>query len=134
MGDTILVIDEGTSSTRAMLVSVDGRVGPMAHRALTTLYPQRGWVEQDAEEIWRLSLEAAREAVGDDASRIAAIGITNQRETIVFWDRVSGASLAPAIVWQDRRTADACDRLREAGQEPAVQATTGLLLDRKSVV
>ena len=129
MGDTILVIDEGTSSTRAMLIDAGGRTGAMAHRALTTLYPQPGWVEQDAEEIWRLSLEAAREAVGDDASRIAAIGMTNQRETIVFWDRASGAALAPAIVWQDRRTADTCDRLREAGHEPAVQATTGLLLD-----
>ena len=129
MGDTILVIDEGTSSTRAMLVDAEGRTGAMAQRPLTTTYPRPGWVEQDAEEIWRLTLAAAREAVGDDTERIAGIGLTNQRETIVFWDRRSGAALAPAIVWQDRRTADACAALREAGHEARVQATTGLLLD-----
>lgn len=129
MSDTILVLDEGTSSTRAMLVDAAGRTGKMAQHALTTTYPQPGWVEQDAEEIWRLTLEAAREAVGHGANRIAAIGLTNQRETIVFWDRRSGAALAPAIVWQDRRTAAICARLREAGHERQVQSTTGLLLD-----
>ena len=129
MGDTLLVIDEGTSSTRAMLVDAHGRTGAMAQRSLTTNYPRPGWVEHDAEEIWRLTLEVAREAVADGDNRIAAIGLTNQRETIVFWDRTSGAALAPAIVWQDRRTADACERLRKAGHEPRVQATTGLLLD-----
>ncbi len=129
MGDTILVIDEGTSSTRAMLVDAAGRTGAMAQRALTTDYPQPGWVEQDAEEIWRLTLAAAREAIGEDAARVAGIGLTNQRETIVFWDRVSGEALAPAIVWQDRRTADICDSLLDAGHEGAVQAITGLLLD-----
>lgn len=129
MGDAILVIDEGTSSTRAMVVDAAGHTGRMAQRALTTTYPQPGWVEQDAEEIWRLTLEAARDAVGEGGARIAGIGLTNQRETIVFWDRRSGAALAPAIVWQDRRTADACAQLREEGHEPAIQATTGLLLD-----
>lgn len=128
MDETVLVIDEGTSSTRAMLVDAAGRTGTMAQRALATIYPRLGWVEQDAEEIWRLTLEAAREAIGDPA-RVAAIGLTNQRETIVFWDRRSGAALSPAIVWQDRRTADVCAQLREAGHEPMVQATTGLLLD-----
>ena len=129
MGERLLIIDEGTSSTRAMLIDRSGRVGTMAQRALATAYPQPGWVEQDAEEIWRLTLESAREAIGDAASSVAAIGLTNQRETIVFWDRSSGAALAPAIVWQDRRTADLCEGLREGGHEPAVQATTGLLLD-----
>ena len=129
MGEQLLVIDEGTSSTRAMLVDATGRVGPMAHRDLTTTYPQPGWVEQDAEEIWRLTLAVAREAVGDQATRVAAIGITNQRETIVFWDRSTGAALAPAIVWQDRRTADACAALRDAGHESMIQQRTGLLLD-----
>lgn len=129
MGDSLLVIDEGTSSTRAMLVNPSGLTGAMPQRALTTSYPQPGWVEQDAEEIWKLTLEAAREAVGDDPSRVTAIGLTNQRETIVFWDRSSGMALAPAIVWQDRRTADNCEALRQAGHEAAVQATTGLLLD-----
>ncbi len=129
MGDRLLVIDEGTSSTRAMLIDSCGRSGAMAQRALTTHYPRPGWVEQDAEEIWRLTLEAAREAVGDSAARIAGVGLINQRETIVFWDRISGAALAPAIVWQDRRTADSCAMLRAAGHERHVQATTGLLLD-----
>lgn len=129
MGDTILVIDEGTSSTRAMLVGIDGRVGAMAQRPLTTVYPRPGWVEQDAEQIWQLTLAAAREAIGPDVDRITAVGITNQRETIVFWDRATGAALAPAIVWQDRRTASICEALRDAGHEPLVQATTGLLLD-----
>lgn len=129
MGDTILVIDEGTSSARAMLVDAAGRTGAMAQRALTTTYPQPGWVEQDAEEIWRLTLAAAREAIVGDIHRVAGIAITNQRETIVFWDRVSGRALAPAIVWQDRRTADSCAELREAGHEPAVQSITGLVLD-----
>lgn len=129
MGDTILVIDEGTSSTRAVTIGADGRVGRMAHRDLSTSYPQPGWVEQDADDIWQLTLDAAREALGVDGAHVAAIGITNQRETIVFWDRATGAALGPAIVWQDRRTADACETLRAAGHEPAVQAATGLLLD-----
>jgi glycerol kinase len=129
MSDTILVIDEGTSSTRAMLIDTDGRSDTMAQRPLTTVYPRPGWVEQDAGEIWTRTLEAAREAVGDGADQITAISLTNQRETIVFWDRRSGEALAPAIVWQDRRTADACATLREAGHERRVQATTGLLLD-----
>ena len=129
MGDTLLVIDEGTSSTRAMLVDAAGCTGGMAQRALTTNYPQPGWVEQDAEEIWRLTLKVAREAIGDNGSKVAAIGLTNQRETIVFWDRRSGEALAPAIVWQDRRTANACTKLRESGHERQVQSTTGLLLD-----
>jgi glycerol kinase len=127
MDQSFLVIDEGTSSTRAMRIGADGRLGAMAQRELTTNYPQPGWVEQDADEIWALTLSAAREALG--AGHAAAIGITNQRETIVFWDRVTGAALAPAIVWQDRRTADDCARLRDAGHEAAVQSATGLLLD-----
>lgn len=129
MSDAILVIDEGTSSTRSMLVDADGRTGAMAQRELTNIYPRSGWVEQDPEEIWRLTLDVAREAIGENSSRVAAIGITNQRETIVFWDRSTGKALAPAIVWQDRRTATICDGLREAGQEANLQSTTGLLLD-----
>ena len=129
MNSTILVIDEGTSSARAMLVDAAGQSGAMAQRAVASLYPRPGWVEQDAAEIWRLTLDAAREAIGDDGARVGAIGLTNQRETIVFWDRSSGSPLAPAIVWQDRRTADACAQLREAGHEPLAQSTTGLLLD-----
>jgi glycerol kinase len=128
MGDRLLVMDEGTTSTRAMLFARDGTCLAIEQRPLTQHYPQPGWVEHDAEEIWRETLACAR-AVAGDGSAIAAIGITNQRETIVFWNRRTGRALAPAIVWQDRRTADACARLKEEGREPLVQARTGLLLD-----
>ncbi|MEA3062702.1 MAG: glycerol kinase [Sphingomonadales bacterium] len=127
----ILVIDEGTTSTRAMLFGEDGACFGCEQRELTQAYPRSGWVEHDAEEIWRESLACARAVVeaGGGAGKMAALGITNQRETIVFWSRRTGRALAPAIVWQDRRTAAACDALREAGREPLVQARTGLLLD-----
>jgi len=131
MAETILVIDEGTTSTRAMLFALDGRCLGCAQRELTQHYPHPGLVEHDAAEIWDRTLECAREMVAQagGAERVAAIGITNQRETIVFWDKTTGEPLAPAIVWQDRRTADLCAALKEQGHEPAVQAKTGLLLD-----
>lgn len=129
MDEALLVIDEGTSSTRAVLVGADGTFIRLAQHELKTRFPQPGWVEQDAAEIWQLTLLAAREVLADDKGRARAIGITNQRETVVAWDRVSGEPLAPAIVWQDRRTADACIALRDAGREPDVQSATGLLLD-----
>jgi glycerol kinase len=101
-----------------------------ASRPLTQHYPAPGEVEHDADEIWRLSRDCLIEVADQvGASRLAALGITNQRETVVLWDRETGAPLAPAIVWQDRRTADQCARLRDAGHEPLVQARTGLLLD-----
>ena len=131
MRDHILVIDEGTTSTRAMLFATDGACLGSAQRPLTQHYPAPGLVEHDAAEIWNLTLECAREMVtkAGGASAIAGIGITNQRETIVFWDKRTGEPLAPAIVWQDRRTADICERLKAAGHEHVVQAKTGLLLD-----
>ncbi len=131
MGDTILVIDEGTTSTRAMLFAADGACLAAEQRDLAQSYPQPGWVENDAEEIWSSSLACARGAVAaaGGAGRIAALGITNQRETIVFWSRSSGRALAPAIVWQDRRTSELCRKLKEAGLEESVQARTGLFLD-----
>ncbi|WP_133366572.1 glycerol kinase [Qipengyuania sediminis] len=129
MPDRILVIDAGTTSSRAMLFAADGTLVRSAQAELTQHYPQPGWVEHDAGEIWASSLACAREAVGDDAGAIAAIGITNQRETVVAWDKSTGAPLARAIVWQDRRTAEACEALRAAGHEEAVQAATGLVLD-----
>jgi glycerol kinase len=131
MGDTILVIDEGTTSTRAMLFARGGACLASEQRELTQSYPRPGWVEHDAEEIWSSSLACARAAVAaaGGADRIAALGITNQRETIVFWSRRTGRALAPAIVWQDRRTAQLCRRLKDEGHEDAVQAKTGLLLD-----
>ena len=129
--ELILVIDAGTTSTRAMLFGADGTCLGSEQKALRQHYPQNGWVEHDADEIWRSSLACAGAMVeqADGAGRIAAIGITNQRETAVFWSRRTGAPLAPAIVWQDRRTAELCVRLKEAGHEPALQAKTGLLLD-----
>src|SRR4028118_1004780 len=107
----ILVIDEGTTSTRAMLFDPDGSCRGVEQSDLTQHYPQPGWVEHDAQEIWDRTLACARKLVDQagGAARIAAIGITNQRETIVFWDKQTGAPLGPAIVWQDRRTADLCE-------------------------
>ncbi|MGX7953687.1 FGGY family carbohydrate kinase [Tsuneonella sp. HG249] len=130
MADHILVLDSGTTSTRAIAFDLAGKVGGVAQRAITQHYPRPGWVEHDAGEIWQSTLDCAREvaeAVG--AGRIAAIGITNQRETVVAWDRESGDPLARAIVWQDRRTADFCAELKTAGHEAEVQRRTGLLLD-----
>ncbi len=125
----ILVLDAGTTSTRAMLFAPDGSLHGVCHRELTQYYPQAGWVEHDAAEIWSATLACAQAMVAKAGARIAAIGITNQRETVVAWDRTSGEPLARALVWQDRRTAPACAALRQAGQEPVVQAATGLLLD-----
>ena len=130
IADLILVLDAGTTSTRAIAFSQNGEIVASAARALTQIYPQSGWVEHDAGEIWRLSRDCLIEvadAIG--VPRVAAIGITNQRETMVFWDKDSGEPLAHAIVWQDRRTADYCAELKAAGHEAAVQASTGLLLD-----
>jgi glycerol kinase len=131
MSELILVLDEGTTSTRAMLFTAAGERRGMAQRELTQHYPRPGWVEHDAAEIWDRTLACAREMVehAGGAERIAAIGIANQRETVVAWDRVSGEPIARVIVWQDRRTADVCTRLREAGHEEAVRERTGLLLD-----
>jgi glycerol kinase len=132
MTDTplILAIDEGTTSTRVVAFDLEGAIVDSEGAPLTQHYPRPGWVEHDAAEIWTRTdacLRAVAERVGVD--RIAAIGLTNQRETVVFWDRPSGEPLAPAIVWQDRRSADICERLRREGLEPEVQAKTGLLLD-----
>jgi len=124
----LLVLDAGTTSTRAIAFSLAGEIVASAARAITQHYPASGWVEHDAGEILACSrdcLDEVAAAVGVD--RIAAIGITNQRETVVFWDRGSGEPLARAIVWQDRRTTDICASLK--AHEHQVQATTGLLLD-----
>ncbi|HEX8363796.1 MAG TPA: glycerol kinase GlpK [Allosphingosinicella sp.] len=131
MAETILVIDEGTTSTRAMLFEASGKCLGCEQRELAQSYPRPGWVEHDAEEIWSASLACAQAMVeqAGGAARIAAIGIANQRETILFWSRRTGRALAPAIVWQDRRTADLCAGLREAGEEAGLQERTGLLLD-----
>ncbi|MAM37837.1 MAG: glycerol kinase [Erythrobacter sp.] len=129
MGARILVLDAGTTSTRAMVFDCEGRVERVCQEDLTQHYPRPGWVEHDAEEIWQKTLHCMREVVGGDANNIAAIGITNQRETVVAWDRKSGEPLARAIVWQDRRTAEFCKTLSDAGHEARVHESTGLLLD-----
>ncbi|MEM8725381.1 MAG: FGGY family carbohydrate kinase, partial [Pseudomonadota bacterium] len=131
MSDYILVLDEGTTSTRAMLFASDGVLAASAQKELTQHYPQSGWVEHDAAEIWDKTLECALEVIpkAGGAAMIAGIGITNQRETVVAWDKVSGEPLTRAIVWQDRRTEPLCAELREAGHEADVQRRTGLLLD-----
>ena len=131
VSDYILVLDEGTTSTRAMLFDAAGALHSVAQQELTQHYPEPGWVEHDADEIWDKTLACARQVTtaAGGAERIACIGITNQRETVVAWDRNTGAPLARAIVWQDRRTADFCGTLRDSGHEAEVQRRTGLLLD-----
>lgn len=129
--ELILVLDAGTTSTRAMLFALDGQVRALAQQELTQFYPVPGLVEHDPAEIWERTLACARDVVAQagEAGRIAAIGITNQRETVVAWDRGSGEPLARALVWQDRRTADHCQTLKTQGHEDAVRNATGLLLD-----
>ncbi|MGL6044051.1 MAG: FGGY family carbohydrate kinase, partial [Sandaracinobacteroides sp.] len=129
MEDLILAIDSGTTSTRALAFDFTGRIVAVAQHPITQHLPQPGRVEHDAAEIWALTNRAVQEVMAEVGPRVRAIGLTNQRETIVFWSRRSGEPLAPAIVWQDRRTADRCAGLREAGHEALVQARTGLLLD-----
>jgi glycerol kinase len=131
MGEAILVLDEGTTSTRAIVFARDGRMLSLAQEELTQHYPRPGWVEHDAGEIWQRTLACARRAMSEagGTDRIAAIGITNQRETVVAWDRATGEPLARALVWQDRRTADFCEELKSRGHEREVQRQTGLLLD-----
>ncbi|MBI1187736.1 MAG: glycerol kinase GlpK [Alphaproteobacteria bacterium] len=131
MRNGILAIDQGTTSTRAIVFDDAFKPQAVSQIELTQHYPQPGWVEHDLEEIWRATLQTCREAIdkAGGPSVIAAIGITNQRETTAVWDRATGAPLHRGIVWQDRRTAGACDTLRTAGHEAAVQAETGLLLD-----
>ncbi len=131
MAQNILVIDEGTTSTRAMLFDRHGKLHGSQQEALQQYYPAPGLVEHDAAEIWDKTLRCCQKMIekAGGADKIAAIGITNQRETVVAWDKRSGEPLARAIVWQDRRTAEKCDLLKSEGREPSVQAKTGLLLD-----
>jgi glycerol kinase len=128
--DLILAIDQGTTGTTALLLDERMQVRGKGYREIPQSYPAPGWVEHDPEAIWASVLAAvgqAREQAG--AGTIAGIGVTNQRETVVGWERKSGRAVAPAIVWQDRRTADHCAALRAAGLEPSFQQHTGLLLD-----
>ncbi|HRN54209.1 MAG TPA: glycerol kinase GlpK [Gemmatimonadaceae bacterium] len=125
----VLALDEGTTGTTALVIAEDGRVVGRGYREITQHFPQPGWVEHDAEEIFARTIEAAREALAEAKVTPEAIGITNQRETIVVWDRKTGKPIDKAIVWQDRRTTRRAAALREAGQAPAIYAATGLVTD-----
>jgi glycerol kinase len=128
----ILAIDQGTTGSTCLVFDEGGRIKGRAYREFTQHFPRPGWVEHDAAEIWDVTRAVAREALdaaGIDGRGLAGIGITNQRETVVAWDRDTGEPLHRAIVWQDRRGAARCDELREAGHEPLVRERTGLVLD-----
>jgi len=132
MNPYILALDQGTTSSRAIIFDQQGQVVAMAQKEFKQYYPQSGWVEHDAQEIWSSQLSVATEVVakaGLKASSIAAIGITNQRETAVVWEKSTGRPIHPAIVWQDRRTAGYCDDLKEKGYGDLIRQKTGLLID-----
>ena len=132
MTQYILAFDQGTTSSRAILFDRAGRIKGMAQREFRQIFPQSGWVAHDANEIWESQLAVAQQVLkeqGVSAADIAAIGITNQRETTVIWDRASGQPIADAIVWQDHRTAETCDALRAQGKAALFQQKTGLVLD-----
>lgn len=128
----VLALDQGTTSSRAILFDKSGRVIGASQREFPQHYPQPGWVEHDAMDIWESQLDCAKRAIreaGLNPRDIAAIGVTNQRETAILWDRSSGRPVHRAIVWQDRRTAELCERLRRRGLEPSIARKTGLRLD-----
>ena len=126
---SVLALDQGTTGSTALVVHQDGRILGRGYREFTQYYPRPGWVEHDPDEIVRVSIDAMREAVAAAGERPAALGITNQRETVVLWDRRTLAPAAPAIVWQDRRTSARCRELRDAGLEPLLRERTGLVPD-----
>jgi glycerol kinase len=129
---TILALDQGTTSSRAIIFDRQSGIRAVAQQEFTQIYPKPGWVEHDPNEIWKTQLKVAKAAVrkaGLKPQDIAAIGITNQRETTVAWNRETGEPIGPAIVWQDRRTAPFCDELRSQGLAPLIQKKTGLVLD-----
>src|SRR5262249_17998502 len=128
----LLAIDQGTSSSRALLFDEAFEVIAVEQREVAASYPQPGWVEQNPEDLWESTVGAVKDLLvntGTRASDIAAIGIANQRETTIRWDRNPGKPIHNAIVWQDRRTAPLCSALKERGLEPEIAAKTGLLLD-----
>jgi glycerol kinase len=132
MSACILALDQGTTSSRAIVFNVEGEPIAIAQREFTQHFPASGWVEHDAMEIWetqRATIDAVLDSAGIAAQDLAAVGITNQRETTVLWDRQTGIPVARAIVWQDRRTAEQCRLLRAEGHEKEIAQRTGLLLD-----
>ena len=132
MGEFILAIDQGTTSSHAIVFDAHLKPVAVSQREFSQHYPRSGWVEHDPEEIWSTTVSVCRDALNHmqiDPTEIAAIGMTNQRETTIVWDRATGAPIYPAIVWQDRRTSDVCNRLRAEGFESMVTEKTGLRLD-----
>ena len=132
MNQYILAFDQGTTSSRAIVFNHDGSIKATAQKEFTQIFPQPGWVEHDANEIWGTQLGVTAEAItqaGLSVRDIAAIGITNQRETTVVWDKHTGQPIHNAIVWQDRRTAHYCDQLKQQGYLPTIQQKTGLIID-----
>jgi glycerol kinase len=128
----VLALDQGTTSSRAIVFARDGSILSLSQQEFRQFFPRPGWVEHDPEEIWRTQRDVAADALlkaGIPPAGVVAIGITNQRETTVVWDRASGEPIAPAIVWQDRRTASRCDALRQEGREALFARRTGLVLD-----
>src|SRR6185437_6828420 len=128
----VLAIDQGTTSSRAIVFRADISIAAIAQQEFTQHFPASGWVEHEPEDIWTSTVATCREAMnkaGLAAKDIAAIGITNQRETTVVWDRATGQAVHRAIVWQDRRTADVCARLKSEGHESAITARSGLIFD-----
>ena len=132
MPSYILAVDQGTTSTRSILFRPDLSVAAVAQQEFPQHFPSSGWVEHEPEDLWRTTVETIKAALAKASaasSDIAAIGITNQRETTLVWDRKTGKAIHKAIVWQDRRTADHCAALRQAGHEATFSRKTGLLLD-----
>src|SRR3954464_11779733 len=132
MTSHLLAIDQGTTSTRAIVFSSEFDIVASAQQEFAQHFPASGWVEHEPEDLWTSTVAVCREATdkaGASARDIAAIGITNQRETTLVWDRQTGKAIHRAIVWQDRRTAETCAALKAAGHEPTFAAKTGLILD-----
>ena len=128
----ILALDQGTTSSRAIIFDKDSNIVATEQQEFTQIYPKPGWVEHNANEIWSTQLAVAQNVLKNNnikASQIAGIGITNQRETTIIWDKTTGQPIHNAIVWQDRRTTDLCNKLKAEGHEPMVSSKTGLLLD-----
>ena len=125
----LLAIDQGTTSSRAILFAASGRPLQVAQKEFPQHYPRDGWVEHDPQDIWSSTLAVTQEVLSRAQGTLASIGITNQRETTVVWGRATGQPIHNAIVWQDRRTADQCQALRDAGHESLIQARTGLVID-----
>ena len=128
----ILALDQGTTSSRAIIFDKKGNIISVAQKEFTQYFPKPGWVEHDPNEIWSTQNGVAAEAIakkGLNAENIAAIGITNQRETVVVWDRKTGKPVYNAIVWQDKRTADYCDELKKQGKSNLIREKTGLVID-----